>query len=76
MQTVPESHVSTAVCGDFELPHAANYSRGYALMLYVCEEQMDNGFDSLSWWCVTVVVRDLLRERVPEVRNDEELVSL
>lgn len=48
MQTVPESHVLTAVCGDFELLHAANYSHGYALMLCVYEEQMDNGFDSLT----------------------------
>lgn len=48
MQTVPESHVPTAVCGDFELLHVANYSHGYALMLCVYEEQMDNGFDSLT----------------------------
>lgn len=48
MQTVPESHVLTAVCGDFELLHAANYSHGYALMLRVYEEQMDIGFDSLT----------------------------
>lgn len=69
MQTVPESHVSTSVCGDFEPLHAANYS--HALMLCVYEEQMDNGFDSQ-----TVRLGDLVRERVPEVRNDEELVSL
>lgn len=48
MQTAPESHVPTAVCGDFELLHAANYSYSYALMLCVYEEQMDNGFDSLT----------------------------
>lgn len=48
LQAVPESHVPTAVCGDFELLHAANYSHGCALMLCVYEEQMDNGFDSLT----------------------------
>lgn len=53
MQTVPESHVSTAICGDVELLHAANYSHGYALVLCVYEEQMDNGFDSVTLWHIT-----------------------
>lgn len=69
MQTVPESHVSTAVCGDFEPLHAANYSHG--LMLCVYEEQMDSGFDNQ-----TVRLRDLVRKCVPEAKNYEALVSL
>lgn len=48
MQTAPQSHVLTAVCGDFELLHAANYGHGYALLLCVYQEQMDNGYGSLT----------------------------
>ncbi len=72
MHTVPESHVLTAVCGDFELHHAANYSHGYTLVPCDYEQQIDSGFDSLTRWHFTAI---LVGERVPKVRNYETKIT-